>query len=117
MATKAMKPIKVKALARLSPFIIISNNINSNVFIDGLKYGVNDFWIIPGIESYPESELFIYNRWGDLVFEVSPYMNEWEGQTNKGIAGGNKLVDGAYFYVLNTNRGLPIKGTIELKTK
>tara|TARA_B100000508_G_scaffold140962_2_gene144606 strand:+ start:2346 stop:6179 length:3834 start_codon:yes stop_codon:yes gene_type:complete len=79
--------------------------------------GVNDFWVVPGIESYLENEVYIYNRWGDLVYQAAPYENQWEGQTNKGIAGGKKLVDGTYFYVLKTNRGEPIKGTVELKTK
>ena len=79
--------------------------------------GINDFWEVPGIEAYPNNELFIYNRWGDLVYEAIPYDNKWEGQTNKGIGGGDKMVDGTYYYVLKTNGGDPLKGTIELKTK
>jgi len=79
--------------------------------------GVNDFWVVPGIEKFPNNEVYIYNRWGDLVYEAIPYENGWEGQTNKGIAGGKKMVDGTYYYVLKTNGGDPLKGTIELKTR
>jgi gliding motility-associated-like protein len=79
--------------------------------------GVNDTWVVPGIEAFPENELFVYNRWGDLIYQAAPYKNDWAGQTNKGIMGGDKVVDGTYFYVLNTNDGEPLKGIIELKTK
>lgn len=79
--------------------------------------GINDFWVVPGIEAYPQSSLTIYNRWGDLIFEMSPYNNEWSGQTNAGIAGGKQVVDGTYFYVLKTEGGEPLKGTVEIKSK
>lgn len=79
--------------------------------------GVNDFWVVPGIEAFPESSLTIYNRWGDLIYEMAPYNNEWSGQTNAGIAGGKQVVDGTYFYVLKTEGGDPLKGTIEIKSR
>ena len=79
--------------------------------------GINDFWVVPGIEAFPKSELFIYNRWGDLVYESIPYENKWQGESNKGTARGKKMGDGTYYYVLKTNDGNPLKGTIELKTQ
>tara|TARA_B110000046_G_scaffold64198_1_gene71691 strand:- start:8273 stop:12280 length:4008 start_codon:yes stop_codon:yes gene_type:complete len=79
--------------------------------------GINDFWVVPGIEAFPKSELFIYNRWGDLVYESIPYENKWQGESNKGTARGKKMGDGTYYYVLKTNDGDPLKGTIELKTQ
>lgn len=79
--------------------------------------GINDKWVVPGIEAFPENELFIYNRWGDLIYQAAPYQNEWAGQTNRGVLNGDKVVDGTYFYVLNTNDGEPLKGIIELKSR
>lgn len=79
--------------------------------------GMNDTWVVPGIEAYPNNELFIYNRWGDLIYEAAPYNNEWAGQANKGIGGTEKIGDGIFYYVLFTNDGDPIKGSIEMKSK
>ena len=57
--------------------------------------GVNDIWVIPCIDEYPNNQLTIFNRWGDKVFEASPYMNNWDGTFR-----GNQLPRGTYFYVL-----------------
>ncbi len=57
---------------------------------------VNDVWIIEGIEDYPENEVFIYNRWGDVVFHKKSYTNDWAGTT----ADGRPLPDGAYYYTV-----------------
>ncbi len=93
------------------PYDFIPNGFSPN------GDGLNDKWVVPGIEAYPENELYIYNRWGDLIFEAAPYENEWEGQANKGIGGSEKVGDGIFYYVLITNGGEPIKGSIEMKSK
>ena len=93
------------------PYDFIPNGFSPN------GDGMNDKWVIPGIEAYPENELYIYNRWGNLIFEAAPYLNEWEGQANKGIGGSEKIGDGVFYYVLITNDGDPIKGSIEMKSK
>ena len=92
------------------PYDFIPNGFSPN------GDGMNDTWVIPGIEAYPENELYIYNRWGDLIFEAAPYLNEWAGQANKGIGGSDKIGDGVFYYVLITNDGEPIKGSIEMKS-
>lgn len=61
--------------------------------------GVNDGFIIPGIEFFPDNELLIFNRWGNLVREFHGYKNEWTG-TNKN---GEALPDGTYYFVLKLN--------------
>lgn len=60
--------------------------------------GVNDeFFITPGLEFvYPENSLIIFNRWGDVVYDASPYLNDWRG-TNEN---GNDLPAGTYYYIL-----------------
>ncbi len=92
------------------PYDFIPNGFSPN------GDGMNDSWVIPGIEAFPENQLYIYNRWGDLIFQAAPYLNEWEGQANKGIGGSDKIGDGIFFYVLITNDGEPIKGSIEMKS-
>ncbi len=74
----------------------------------------NDAFIIRALENYEDNSLTIFNRWGNLIFEASPYLNDWKGQS---ISGG-EVVDGTYFYVLSlTDQGEETihKGSIELK--
>ncbi len=59
----------------------------------------NDFFFISGIEEFPESRLQIYNRWGERVYDVIGYDNDWAGTWK----GNKELPDGAYFYCLELN--------------
>jgi gliding motility-associated-like protein/uncharacterized repeat protein (TIGR01451 family) len=78
--------------------------------------GINDFFVIRGIDSYPENSIVIFNRWGNKVFEASPYKNTWDGKSTMGLrVGGDELPVGTYFYVLDLKNDLAkIKGTIYL---
>ena len=60
---------------------------------------VNDIWVVPGIEDFPNNEVRIYNRWGEIIYEKNGYANDWSGTTTD----GKKLSDGAYYYVLKYN--------------
>ncbi len=62
--------------------------------------GTNDFWIVEGIEQYPDNEVKVFDKWGDLVFEQRGYRNNWDGR----LKGTGKLVpDGTYFYIVRLN--------------
>ena len=54
--------------------------------------GINDFFVIPLLIQNPqiESELTVFNRWGDVVYQQKPYANDWGGQnkTNQPLPGG-----------------------------
>ena len=59
--------------------------------------GQNDNFLIPGLESqtaFPENELYIYNEWGDEIYNAAPYQNDW-----KGTYKDQPVPDGTYFYV------------------
>ena len=61
----------------------------------------NDNFVIENLEYFPENELIIFNRWGDVVYEAKPYLNDWSGQVNGSmILAGEEVVDGTYFYIL-----------------
>jgi gliding motility-associated-like protein len=51
----------------------------------------NDVLYFDYVDTYNETELTIFNRWGNLVFQASPYLNNWSG---------DGLTDGVYFYLL-----------------
>ena len=79
--------------------------------------GINDVFVIRGIDNYSENKFTIFNRWGDKVFEANPYQNTWDGKSTKGLRiGGDELPTGTYFYILDLGDGSDIfKGTIYLK--
>ena len=83
--------------------------------------GFNDNFVIENLEYFPENELVIFNRWGDVVFEASPYLNDWSGQVNGAmILAGEEVSDGTYFYVLKLSQDQetdPLKGSFELRRK
>ncbi len=78
--------------------------------------GINDVYVIRGIENYPGTSIIIFNRWGNKVFEASPYQNNWNGQSETGLkVGGDDLPIGSYFFLLDLNDDSKIiKGTIYL---
>ena len=81
--------------------VFVNQNCDPKIFDTISPNGddVNDFWIITNILDFPNNNVKIYNRWGDLVYEKDGYANDWNGTTTS----GEKLSDGAYFYVLRYN--------------
>jgi gliding motility-associated-like protein len=58
--------------------------------------GINDTWIIPGLETYPESIVSVYNRTGQLVFRTRSVDKIWDGMYN-----GKPVPVGTYYYVID----------------
>lgn len=81
--------------------------------------GINDFFVVPGIEEYPDNEFIVFSRNGEPIFKSSPYTNNWEGQINAGfLTLGNRVPDGTYYFVLKLSPDLPqLKGFIELRSR
>lgn len=77
--------------------------------------GFNDFYVIRGIQGYPENQINIFNRWGSLVYSANGYVNNWSGISND----GNVLPDGTYFIVvdLNTEGKEDLNGYIDIRRK
>ncbi|MCB9195748.1 MAG: HYR domain-containing protein [Flavobacteriales bacterium] len=79
----------------------------------------NDFFVIQGVEAFPDNELLIYNRWGNLVYNKVGYLNEWDGLNNN----GEQLPDGTYFVIFeiksgnldNINIDIPYSGYVDLR--
>jgi len=59
----------------------------------------NDTFFISGIEEFPQSELTIFNRWGNIVYRVTNYQNDWTGTWKN----NQLLPDGTYIYELRLN--------------
>jgi gliding motility-associated-like protein len=67
--------------------------------------GTNDTFVIPNIESYPDSRFQVFNRWGSKVLDRSPYNSDWDGSSQFGAAFGEKLPESTYYYVLDLGNG------------
>lgn len=78
--------------------------------------GVNETFMFPHLEfkpdDYPDKELIIFNRWGDIIYEAQPYFNDWSGVDNK----GKELPQGTYYYVLRLDiaNGVILKGDVTI---
>lgn len=74
--------------------------------------GMNDYFLVEKITEFPSSSLKVFNKWGKMVYEASPYLNEFNGMSNK----GDLLPDEVYYYVLDYGNGeQPIKNFILIK--
>ncbi len=72
--------------------------------------GINDGWVIKGIENHPNSIVNVYNRWGHKVFSAIGYQNDWGGTYRNN---NKKLPTGSYYYVIDlANGSAPQKGWI-----
>ncbi|MCX8212046.1 MAG: gliding motility-associated C-terminal domain-containing protein, partial [Lewinella sp.] len=67
--------------------------------------GLNEQFIFTKLQrnsgDFPDNEIIIFNRWGDIIFEAKPYNNDWTGNNN----GGTPVPEGTYYYILRLNVG------------
>ena len=66
--------------------------------------GKNEFFKINGLDNFPNSSLYVYNRWGKKVYESANYKNDWQPEQT----------DGTYFYVLEVSDGRKLNGFFHL---
>jgi len=64
--------------------------------------GINDFWDIRALETYPQSTLFVYDRYGQQVFQSTGYSKPWNGTYN-----GSALPPGTYYYIIDLKNNTP----------
>ncbi len=71
--------------------------------------GYNDYFVIKGLEEYPNTHVQIYNRWGKKVYESTDYKNDWNGDNHH---------DGVYYYIITFIDYIqPMSGTITIFDK
>jgi gliding motility-associated-like protein len=76
--------------------------------------GKNDNLVFRGLENYLKSQLYVFTRAGQPVYQSLDYLNDWNGTTIRSSLASTELVTtGTYYYVLKlggTNRS--IKGFV-----
>ena len=63
--------------------------------------GINDYFVVPGLDGYNVRELTVFDRYGGVVYESNLYNNDWDG-TNMS---GDRLPDATYYYILTITGG------------
>lgn len=77
------------------------------------KDGLNDLFIIDNIEGFPNNHVYIYNRWGQLLWDKQKYNNSnvvWDGKSQDGAT----LYAGTYFYIIENVGPKNLKGWVEI---
>jgi gliding motility-associated-like protein len=72
----------------------------------------NDTWKLVNIDFYPDFDLFVYNRWGQLVHRQTQKYFPWDG-TNLGVP----LPDGPYYFVFyfdKNDKNRILKGDVNI---
>jgi len=73
--------------------------------------GLNDQFVITGLEFYEAKELKVFNRWGKEMFSSNDYNNDWNGS----IKGGKLLPKDTYYFILTLNNSVKHSGTIRIE--
>lgn len=61
--------------------------------------GINDTWIIDGLQHYPGNTVQVFDKYGDIVYEQRNYNNDWSGRASTGVL----LPDGTFYYLIKLN--------------
>jgi gliding motility-associated-like protein len=93
--------------------IILSDQITAYNSFSPNGDGLNDIFEIDNIDQFGPNHVYIYNRWGQLLWDKTGYDNKtvfWDGKDNK----GNALSPGTYFYIIEVDGRKTQKHWIEL---
>jgi gliding motility-associated-like protein len=73
--------------------------------------GLNDYFVLKGLESLGKTSLTIIDRRGALVFENPEYDNKWDGIDYN----GNPIPDDTYFFILRPENRVAVSGYIVVR--
>lgn len=86
-------------------FLEIPNAFSPN------RDGINDVWNIIGKDFYPDIEVTIYNRWGQVVWKSARgYPVSWDGRS-RGMA---LPIDSYHYFIELQDRSKPLIGTVTI---
>ena len=70
--------------------------------------GINDYWELP-LSEWGKCDVRVFSRSGKLVFANPDYDNRWDG-----TSGGGAVPEGAYYFVVRTEKAGDVKGTVNV---
>lgn len=72
--------------------------------------GFNDYWQIKGINKFPNSKIFIFDRYGKLLKQLSPISLGWDGFFND-----TPLISSDYWFKVDSGNRILFSGHFTLK--
>ena len=72
--------------------------------------GENDTWKIENIGDLTDTEVTVFDRWGNAVFHSQGYAQPWDGQTGK----NGKVPAGLYAYIIGVPNRDPQRGSVRV---
>jgi gliding motility-associated-like protein len=66
--------------------------------------GIHDTWNIVGLQNQPTAKIYIFDRYGKLVKQISPAGEGWDGTYN-----GNLMLSTDYWFTVDYNEAAAIK--------
>ena len=72
--------------------------------------GFHDTWKIEGITAYPKAEIYIFDRFGKLLKQLSPFSDGWDGTYQ-----GNEMPSSDYWFRIRLEDSREFKGHFTLK--
>ncbi len=70
--------------------IVVPNTFSPN------NDGINDYWNIEALITYPESMTTVYDRYGQKIYQSTGYSKPWDGSHN-----GLPVPNGTYYYTID----------------
>ena len=96
----AVAPVFVQVLQN----IVVPNTFTPN------GDGINDYWEIKYLDSYPNCVVQVFNRYGERLFYSVGYPNPWDGKYK-----GSNLPAGVYYYIIDPKNGRkPVSGSLTI---
>jgi gliding motility-associated-like protein len=71
---------------------------------------VNDTWEVTGLADYPNAKIWVFDRWGQQVYEGTNTSNPWNGKFND-----KDLPTADYYYIIELGNGQNYNGVVTLK--
>jgi gliding motility-associated-like protein len=84
-----------------TPPLVIPNTFTPN------GDSVNDTWNITNLAYYPNATVFVYNRYGILLYQSKGYTVQWDG-----TYAGKPVPVGTYEYMIDIGDGSKLSGSI-----
>ncbi len=75
--------------------------------------GVNDTFVINGLDEFTNVKINLFNRWGSMIYDSNDYKNNWNGKN----LSGEEVTDDTYYYTIEIPNKKTYKGYVVLKRK
>ncbi len=90
---------------------IYVNDLDAPTGFSPNNSGLNDYFVIKGLENSDSNRLIVFNRQGNEVFRAVNYQNDWDGRNRD----GNPLPNDTYYYILEVDNRYTYKGFIVIR--